>query len=77
MVILFLLGFLGVFWIGRMAGRVEATLEFNIRIQKTIAALKKVETLAMLKGEDVSKLSTEELVSRANKQMVVTDDTES
>lgn len=44
-------------------------------MQSLISALKKVDTLAALRGEDVSKLSTDEIVRRTKKQLESEDDT--
>lgn len=57
------------FSLGRTFGRVETTLSFNHKLRMIISALRKVDTLATLKGEDVSNLSTEELVRRATKHI--------
>jgi len=67
--------FLFAFSIGRTFGRAEAGVLFNKRLNSIISALQKVETLASLKGEDISKLSTDDLVHRAKKQLKIADDT--
>lgn len=63
------------FSLGRTFGRIETTLSFNHKMQSLISALKKVDTLAALRGEDVSKLSTDEIVRRTKKQLESEDDT--
>lgn len=68
--VLVFLSFLS-FSLGRTFGRVESSTLFNARIQATIEALKKVEQLASLKGEDLSKLPTTEIVARAQKQLEI------
>lgn len=62
------------FMFGRYCGRVEATILFGRRLNAIIDAMRKVEKLASLKGEDMSKLSTSEIVHRTQKQMEITDD---
>lgn len=64
------------FSLGRTFGRVETTLSFNHKMQLLISAMRKVDTLASLKGEDMSKLSTEEIVRRTKKQLESEDNNE-
>lgn len=59
------------FSLGRVSGRVEASLAFQRRMNDIIDALKKVEQLAVLKGEDISKLSSQEIVHRTQKQLEI------
>ena len=63
-----------VFFIGRIYGQVEATFAFSKRINSIIEALRKVNELAALKGEDISNLSTQEILHRTKKQMEIKDD---
>lgn len=62
------------FSLGRVAGRLEASAIFSRRMNEIIGALKKVEQLAELRGEDVTKLSPQELVHRTQKQLDIKDD---
>jgi hypothetical protein len=62
------------FLFGRYCGRVEAAIIFGQRINSIIDAMRKVEKIAALKGEDMSKLSTSEIVHRTQKQMEIIDD---
>lgn len=62
------------FSLGRVSGRLEASVMFSRRMNDIIGALKKVEQLAELKGEDVSTLSSQELVHRTQKQLDIKDD---
>lgn len=62
------------FSVGRIFGRVETTAVFNQRLQQILAAMRKVETLAHLRGEDLSKLSTEEIAYRTKKQLEMKGD---
>lgn len=62
------------FSLGRVSGRLEATLLFRQRMNDIIGALKKVEQLAVLRGEDMSKLSSEEIVTRTQKQLEIKSD---
>ena len=64
------------FFFGRFVGRVESSILFSNHIASVIDAIRKVETLAALKGEDISKLSAEEIVLRANKQLQIKKDDE-
>ena len=61
------------FSLGRISGRIEASLIFGKRMNDIIGALKKVEHLANLKGEDISKLTPEEIVHRTQKQLEIKD----
>ena len=62
------------FSLGRTFGRVESSIQMTNKLNSIIVAMKKVETLASLKGEDISKLSTDEIVHRTKKQMEIKDD---
>lgn len=62
------------FSLGRITGRAEAAIIFRQRMNNIISALKKVEQLAALRGEDLSKVSTEEIVTRAQKQLEIKTD---
>lgn len=62
------------FSLGRTFGRVQSSIEFSNTLRLILSALKKVETLAALKGEDISKLSTEELIHRTTKQLQIKED---
>jgi replicative superfamily II helicase len=59
------------FLFGRYCGRVEAAIIFSQRINLIIDAIRKVEKLASLRGEDISKLTSDEIVHRAQKQMEI------
>lgn len=59
------------FSVGRLAGRMEASLIMTQRLNQIIHALKKIETVSALKGENLANLSTEELVNRIQKQMEI------
>ena len=69
----YLILFVGVFFagysLGRLAGRIEVSLTFQQNMPAIISALKKVQQLAELRGEDASKLSTQEIVIRIQKQL--------
>jgi len=52
------------FFIGKTYGRVESILLFNRRMRDIVAALKKVESLAELRGEKLASLSADESVYR-------------
>jgi len=60
---------LAAFSLGRTFGKVESSILFSQRVNLIISALRKVETLASLKGENIEKLSTEELVHRTQKHL--------
>lgn len=62
------------FLFGRYCGRVEASIMFGQHINAIIDAMRKVEKIAALRGEDVSKLSTSEIVHRTQKQMEIAND---
>jgi hypothetical protein len=62
------------FSLGRIAGRIESSLMMTNRLNSMMLALKKIETISSLKGENLSNLSTEELVSRIQKQMELDDE---
>jgi hypothetical protein len=47
---------------------------FGQHINAIIDAMRKVEKIAALRGEDVSKLSTSEIVHRTQKQMEIAND---
>lgn len=64
------------FSFGRSAGRLEGSILMAQRFNTIISAIKKVENLAQLKGEDVSKISSEELVARAEKYLKQVQDDE-
>lgn len=57
------------FFIGKTYGRVESILLFNQRMRDIVAALKKVESLAELRGEKLASLSADEIVYRTQKQL--------
>ena len=59
------------FSLGRTFGRIQSSVDFSNTLRLVLSALKKVETLAALKGEDVSKLSAEELIHRTRKQLEI------
>lgn len=63
-----------VFLIGRIYGQVESAIAFSKRINSIIDAMRKVENLAALKGEDISNLSTQEILNRTKKQMEIKND---
>ena len=71
---LLVISYIATFLIGRVYGQVESALIFTQRINSIIDALKKVENLALLKGEDLSKLSTKDLIERARKHMETRND---
>jgi hypothetical protein len=58
-----------VYNIGKVVGRVEQVTATNTLIVDLINSIKKVEQLSELKGEDASKLSTQEFVYRVQKQL--------
>lgn len=62
------------FSLGRVSGRVEASLLYSSRLNDILTALKKVGEIASLKGEDLTKLTTEEIVHRTRKQMELNND---
>lgn len=64
------------FSMGRSFGRVESSLQYHNRMQQIIDAIRKVEKLALLKGEDISNLPTSEIVERAQKQISIKTDNE-
>jgi hypothetical protein len=61
------------FSLGRLAGRMESSIIMTRRLNSIIMALKRVETISSLKGEDLTNVSSEELVRRINKQMELDD----
>lgn len=61
------------FSLGRAYGRIEAGLIFNQKINSIITALKRVQQLAELRGEDLTKVSSEEIVYRTQKQLELKD----
>lgn len=69
-----IISYLIVFLAGRICGQFESAVLYSQRINSVIDAIKKVENLAALKGEDLSKVSTKELVERARKQMELKKD---
>lgn len=62
------------FSLGRLSGRVEASMLYNKKLKDLLEAIKKVEQLASLRGEDVSKLSSDEILYRAKKQLELKHD---
>lgn len=62
------------FFLGRTFGRIETTIALNHKIHLIITAMRKVEKLAALRGEDVSKISLDELLRRTETQLQVKDD---
>jgi cell fate (sporulation/competence/biofilm development) regulator YmcA (YheA/YmcA/DUF963 family) len=62
------------FFLGRTFGRIETTIALNQKIHLIVSAMRKVEKLATLRGEDVSKISVDELLRRTETQLQVKDD---
>lgn len=62
------------FSVGRLAGRMEASLIMTQRLNEIIQALKKIQTVSALKGENLANLSTEDLVNRIQRQMEIEHD---
>lgn len=62
------------FSVGRLTGRMESSIIMTRRLNSMMLALKKIETISSLKGENLSNISTEELVNRIQKQMELEDD---
>jgi hypothetical protein len=62
------------FSLGRLAGRMESSILMSRRLNCIMLALKKVETISSLKGENLANVSSEELVKRINKQLELEDD---
>lgn len=69
--ILLVLSYLFVFLFGRVYGRIESSIIFSQRINAIIDAIRRVENLASLKGEDLSKVPTQEIIERTKKQMEI------
>jgi len=61
------------FSLGRVVGKLEASAIFSRRMNDIVGALKKVEQLAELRGEDLTKLSSQEIVNRTQKQLEIKD----
>lgn len=74
--VIVLLSFIS-FSLGRVVGRLESSLLMTTRLNSIIDALKKIQTISSLRGEDVSKLSSEELIRRIQKQLELEDDVQS
>lgn len=62
------------FSLGRSIGRLEGSVSMAHKFNTILSAIKKVENLAQLKGEDLSKISPEELIARAEKYLSRTQD---
>lgn len=73
-IILSIVSYVCVFLFGRIYGQIESSMLFSRRINALIEAMRKVENLATLRGEDLSKISTNEWVERTRKQMDITND---
>lgn len=67
------LAFFGGYSLGRLAGRIEASFVFQERMSLIISSLRKVQQLAELRGEDISKLPPQEVVDRIQKQLEIKD----
>jgi hypothetical protein len=65
------------FSLGRIVGKMESAAMMTNRLNSIMLALKKIETVSSLKGENLSTLSTEELVNRIQKQMELENDNHS
>ena len=65
------------FSLGRIVGKMESAVMMTNRLNSIMLALKKIETVSSLKGENLSTLSTEELVNRIQKQMELENDNHS
>jgi hypothetical protein len=57
------------FFFGKLAGKLEATLALRGEVTKIITATQKVQNLANLKGEDISKISDQEFIERIKVQL--------
>jgi hypothetical protein len=62
------------FSLGRIVGKMESAVIMTNRLNSIMFALKKIEAVSSLKGENLATLSTEELVNRIQKQMELEDD---
>jgi len=62
------------FSLGRVYGRAESSLVYSNRMNEVLTAMKRVNEVASLKGEDLTKLTTEEIVQRTRKQMELNND---
>lgn len=61
------------FSVGKTFGRIETSIIFNRKLTSIISALKKVNQIAALRGEDIAKMSTEEIVRRTENQLKIKD----
>ena len=59
------------FSLGRVYGRAESSLIYSSRLNDVLTAMKRINEVASLKGED---LTTEEIVKRTRKQMELNND---
>jgi hypothetical protein len=62
------------FSVGQMSGRIEASVLYSNRLHEILTAMKKVSEIASLRGEDLTKLSTEEIVTRTKKHLELKDE---
>lgn len=74
MILITVLLMIGAYSLGVAAGEFRANNATSARLQQIFTALKKVTDLATLRGEDISKLSDSELMSRIQKQLEVHND---
>jgi hypothetical protein len=58
-----------VFFMGKALGKVEMSIQMRSEILRIIDAVKKVEQVSSLKGEDISKMSVDDLMKKVKDQM--------
>jgi hypothetical protein len=54
---------------GKALGKVEMSIQMRSEILRIIDAVKKVEQVSSLKGEDISKMSVDDLMKKVKDQM--------
>ena len=64
------------FFMGRSLGRVEMSIQMRREILGIIDAVRKVEHVSSLKGEDISKMSIDDLMKKVKDQMNLKNDSE-
>lgn len=67
--IVLVLALVSSFLLGRSCGSIETSVRLHQRFAMLISAIKQVEALSSLSGEDLSKVPIDEIVSRAKTHM--------
>lgn len=62
------------FSLGRLSGRAEAYIIFSKRLNDIVCAIKKLDEISSLRGQNISNMSAEEIVQRTKKIMELDDE---